>query len=164
MQTTEFIGRLTGEMPGQHRIFPPLEDAELEAWYEKWPRRSLPKDLLAMLRQTNGIQFWVNEGSPEGYYRLLSLQEVDSARRIMWGEYAEDLDDDDIPYPHWLAISQHQDGAYYIILDTDEHRYYLMDTSGADLESPVGDNVGELLDFIWEDWVEALAEDLEEPE
>lgn len=156
MQVTEFIDRLTTDMPGHHRIFYPLGDTELKEWLTKWPNQSLPEDLVHLLRQSNGIQFWVNEGSPEGYFRLLPLREIDSARQIMWQDFSEEMEFDEVPYAHWLAISEHQDGASYIVLDTDTPKYYLMDTCGGDLTNPVGNNVEELLDFIWEQWVTGL--------
>jgi hypothetical protein len=162
MQVTEFITRLIAEMPGNHRTFPPLDKAELEAWYARWPSRFLPEDLLDLLQQTNGIQFGVHEGSPEGYYRLLPLREVDSARRIMWRKHGDDMDDDEVPYPHWLALTEYQDGACYIVLDTDKHRYFLMDTCWPDLTCPLGNNVGQLLDYIWESWVKGLDDSLED--
>ncbi len=155
-QITGFIDKLTKQMPDQHRIFPPLRNAELLKWAAKRPKKSLPEDLVDLLRHTNGIQFWVSEGSPEGYFRLLPMREIDSARKIMWGEYSADLNDDDVPYAHWLAISEHADGANYIVLDTDNHKYYSMDTCGADLTCPVGNNVEELLGYIWESWVKGM--------
>jgi hypothetical protein len=120
VQIGEFITRLTEEMPGHHRTFSPLSNAELEEWRAKWPGHSPPEDLLELLCHSNGIQFWVHEGSPEGYFRLLPLREIDSARRIMWLAYGDSLGADEVPYPHWLAISEHQDGGSYIILDTDK--------------------------------------------
>jgi hypothetical protein len=162
VQITEFINRLTSEMPGQHRIFPPLGNAEPKEWQGKWPKHSLSEDLVDLLRHANGIQFWVHEGSPEGYFRLLPLREIDSARQIMWQAHSDSMESDEVPYAHWLAISEHQDGASYIVLDTDRHQYYLMDTSGADLSNPVGNNVEELLEFIWEDWVKALDDRLDD--
>jgi hypothetical protein len=48
-------------------------------------------------------------------------------------------------------------GPCYIVLDTDEQRYYLMDTCGADLTSPAGSNIDELLDYVWEHWIKPLA-------
>jgi hypothetical protein len=158
MHSTEFINRLTQAAPRDHRILPPLEDAELDAWCERWPQCRLPEDLLGLLRKANGIQFWVHRGSPDGCYSLLPLREIDSARRIMWGESGEQLKSDEVPRRHWLAITQHQDGACYVVLDTDEQRYYLMDTCGADLTCPVGNSVSELLDFIWDTWVKALGD------
>ena len=153
MQSVEFINRLVREMPNDHRVFGPLEDAEATAWNTKWPTISMPADLLAFLRVANGIDLWVSDGSPDGYFRLLPLREIDMARNLMWGSSAKDLDDDDMPLPHWLAISEHQDGACYIALDTDEQRYYLMDTCGADLTCHAGNNIDELLDYVWENWI-----------
>ena len=161
MQIAEFIDRLTKEMPGHHRILPPLGNAELDEWQAKWPEMSLPEDLLNLLRHSNGIQFWVHEGSPEGYYRLLPLRDIDSARRIMWLEYGDSMDADELPYPHWLAISEHQDGGSYIILDTDKQKYYLMDTILSDLSNPIGQSIEGLLEFIWEDWMKVMDDKLE---
>jgi len=143
-------------MPGEHRIFPRLSNGELEEWRSKWPRLSLPEDLLELLRCSNGFQFWVHEGSPKGYFRLLPLREIDSARRIMWLEYGDSMGADEVPYPHWLAISEHQDGGSYIVLDPDKQEYYLMDTILSDLSNPIGNSIPELLEFIWKDWLEAL--------
>lgn len=141
MQIADFIKRLTAEMPGQHRVFPPLDGAEFESWQAKWPGQFLPEDFLTLMRRSNGIQFWVHEGSPEGYLRLLPLREIDSARRIMWLEHGANMGADEVPYAHWLAVSEHQDGGEYLVLDTDRHQYYLMDTCGADLSNPAGNNV-----------------------
>jgi hypothetical protein len=143
-------------MPCKHRIFPALSNGELEEWRAKWPRHSLPEDLLELLRCSDGIQFWVHEGSPEGYFRLLPLREIDSARRIMWLEYGDSMDADEVPYSDWFAISEHQDGGEYIVLDTDRQEYYLMDTILSDLSNPIGHSIPELLEFIWKDWVKAL--------
>lgn len=63
---------------------------------------------------------------------------------------------DELPYPHWLAISEHQDGGEYIVLDTDRQDYYLMDTILSDLSNPIGHSVPEFLEYIWENWVKAL--------
>ena len=164
MQVGEFITRLTEEMPGDHRVFPPLSSDELDEWLADRQGHDLPEDLLQLLRHSNGIQFWVHEGSPEGYFSLLPLQKIDSARRIMWLEYGDSFAADEVPYPHWLTISEHQDGGQYIVLDTDSQEYYLMDTILSDLSNPIGHSIPELLEFIWKDWVKALDDRPEKPE
>jgi hypothetical protein len=156
MDIEDFVERMRTESAGNHRVLPPLEDEELNAWLAKWPNATLPEDYLDLLRCANGVQFWVHEGSPHGYFQMLPLREVDTARQIMWGEALGHMDDDEVPYPHWFAITGHQDGACYIVLDPDARRYYLMDTCGADLTYPVGSSVAGLLDFIWHDWIEAM--------
>jgi hypothetical protein len=159
MRVDEFIERLEREMPGQHKTWSPLQDEELAVWTAKFPKSTLPEDLIGLLRRTNGIQFWVSAGSTKGYFRLLPLREIDFARQIMWGGLANDWDRDWVPRPGWLAISGHQDGDDFIVLDIDSHRYYLMDACGADLTCPAGDNVHELLDSIWENWITPIRED-----
>jgi hypothetical protein len=161
VQIGEFITRLTEEMPSHHRIFPPLSNNELKEWRATWIGHPLPEDLMESLRHSNGIQFWVHAGSPEGYFRLFPLREIDSARRIMWLGYGDSTDTDEVPYLDWLAISEHQDGGEYIVLDTDRQRYYLMDTILSDLSNPIGHNIPELLEFIWKDWVKAVDNRLE---
>lgn len=156
MQIEDFVERLCRESAGNHRIFPSLDNEELEAWISRWSKTSLTEDFLDLLRHTNGIQFWVHEGSPNGYFRILPLREVDTARRIMWGEAPSDMNEDEVPYPHWLAITEDQDGATFIVLDPDAHRYYLMDSCGADLTCPAGNSIYELLDYIWDHWIEAM--------
>lgn len=158
VKSKEFIKRLLDEMPGRHRVFGFLDDDEFNTWKTKWPSLSIPDDLLAFLREANGIDLWVSAGSPEGYYRLLPLREIDAARKLMWGSFANDMGDNDVPLPHWLAISEHQDGACYVVLDPKENRYFLMDTCGADLTCPAGTNIGELLDYVWEHWVDRCGE------
>lgn len=37
MHIGEFMTRLTEEMSGEHRIFPPLSNGELEEWRAMWP-------------------------------------------------------------------------------------------------------------------------------
>ena len=156
MKIQNFIERLQGERTGHHIIHPPLDEEECKIWSSRFSINLLPEDFLELLKQSNGIQFWVDEGSPNGYLQILPLREIDTARTIMWGEEHYDLEEDAIPYPHWLAISGHADGAAYIVLDTDTHQYYLMDACGADLTCPAGENVDELLDYIWERWVVAM--------
>jgi hypothetical protein len=156
MRIAEFIDRVKRHPFGKFIVRPSLAEVELSEVRQKWPVGALRDDLVALLQQANGIDFWVDEGSPDGYFRLLPFCEIDRARSVMWGEYADALSAEDVPYPHWLAISAHADGAAYIILDTNSHRYFLMDTCGADLTWPMGDNVEDLLSEIWEHWIEGM--------
>ena len=156
MKVNNFIERLNKEMPGHHKTFPPLEKEEYDIWISKWSKNPLPRDFFDLLNLTNGIQCWVGEGSPVGYFRILPLREIDTARQIMWGGALNDMEDNAVPYPHWLALTDHQDGAVFIVLDTDTHKYYLMDSCGADLTCPAGNNVDELLDYLWEHWIETI--------
>jgi hypothetical protein len=156
MQVDDFIQRLSEQMGGHHRTFPPLDNKELETWISKFPQSTLPEDYVSLLKRTNGIQFWVGEGSPNGYFQILHLRDIDTARQIMWGGLLNDIEEDEVPYPHWLALTDHQDGAVFIVLDTDSGRYYLMDSCGADLTCPAGKNVNELLDYVWKHWIEPM--------
>jgi hypothetical protein len=49
----------------------------------------------------------------------------------------------------YLAISYHTDHAAFITLDVDSGRYYLMDACGADETCPIGENVEDLLEYLW---------------
>lgn len=156
MKIADFIERLKSEADCHHNVFPPLDSKELEEWTTKISRDYLPSDFLDLLKKTNGIQFWVSAGSPNGYFQIRPLREIGFARQIMWGSALVDTDKDTLPLPHWLVITEHQDGAAYIILDPDRQQYYLMDTCGVDLTCPVGNNIEQLLDYLWKHWIEAM--------
>jgi hypothetical protein len=50
----------------------------------------------------------------------------------------------------YVALSYHQDGAAFIVLDVASGTYFLMDTAGPDATSPIATNVEELLDWLWQ--------------
>jgi hypothetical protein len=49
----------------------------------------------------------------------------------------------------YVALSYHQDGSSFVVLDVESGRYFLMDAAGPDATSPIASNAGELLDWLW---------------
>jgi hypothetical protein len=73
------------------------------------------------------------------------VDEWELARIKMYGAAA----DGGLLADRYLAISYHQDGAAFVVLDMDSGKYFLMDTAGPDTTSPVANDAGELLDWFW---------------
>jgi hypothetical protein len=129
-----------------HRLGPPVSAAEFERWRAAWARHPLPNDLVALLGRANGIHLWADLDDGRAYEGLAPLSEWCLARQKMWGE---DADPESLP-DRFLALSYHTDGAAFVVLDTESGRYFLMDSCGADESSPIGNSVGELLDWLWD--------------
>jgi hypothetical protein len=105
----------------------------------------LPDDLVALLGRANGIHLWADLDTGRVYEGLAPLAEWRVARQRMWGD---DVDPALLP-DRYLALSYHSDGAAFVVLDVESGRYFLMDACGADESSPIGRNVGDLLDWLW---------------
>jgi hypothetical protein len=105
--------------------------------------------LMADTRHTverRGIHLWADLDKGRAYQGLAPLGEWRLARRKTWGEDADPA----LLADRYLALSYHADSAAFVVLDTDSGRYFLMDACGADETSPIGWNVGELLDWLWD--------------
>ena len=155
MSPNEFIIRLANDSTTRgekHIVDPPITDAELKKWEKANPSLKLPEDLVLLLRKANGIHPHANQEQKRGYLGLAQLEQWESARYVFWGK------DTDAVYPPdtFIAISYHQDGSAYVVLDTKSGRYFLMDPCGPDESSPIGENVEDLLDWLWEEAVENL--------
>ncbi len=151
MKPAEFQFRLQSAGAGPHRLMPPLSRKDLGLWQANHPDVSLPDEQIDFYRISNGARFWVDT-DPSGYLSLSPLEDLMTARQRIWlGDGG--LRPDDVPLPHWLAISDHVDGADFIVLDTDASVYYQMDSCGADLSCPIGPSFEDVLDHVWNNWV-----------
>ncbi|MCB9876104.1 MAG: SMI1/KNR4 family protein [Planctomycetes bacterium] len=151
MKPSEFRSRVLALDGERHHFSAGLTVVELVEWRARHRGLALPDDLIGFYRMSNGVRFGVDM-DPRGSMSLSSLQDLEPARQRMWSGDGG-LSPDDIPLPHWLAISDHVDGACFIVLDPDAAAYYLMDACGADLSCPLGNSFDEVLDYIWQDWV-----------
>jgi hypothetical protein len=129
-----------------HVLGPGAPPADLDAWRTRWRLHPLPQDLVELLSKVNGIHLWADLDSGRSYEGLAPLDEWDLARVKMWGP---DADAGALP-DRYLGLSYHADGAAFLVLNTDTGRYSLMDSCGADESCVVGENVGDLLDWLWE--------------
>jgi hypothetical protein len=128
-----------------HILGSPARQEEIDAWQNQRPSHFLPSDLRELVSRINGIHLWANAETGRSYAGLAPIEEWELARIKMYGSAADrDLLDD-----RYVAVSYHQDGASFVVLDVDSGRYFLMDTAGPDATSPIANNAGELLDWLW---------------
>ncbi len=128
-----------------HVLGPPLTVDALEAWQRRWPRHPLPADLAALLLRVDGIHLWADLDTGRAYEGLAPVAEWELARVKMWGP---DATPDTLP-DQYLALTYHNDGSAFVVLDVDRGLYYLMDACGADESCPIGGSADDLLDHLW---------------
>jgi hypothetical protein len=133
------------EVRYRHILGSPASQQAIDGWQRQHPLHVLPADLRALIMRINGIHLWANVETGRSYTGLAPIEEWDMARAKMYGPSADRslLDD------RYVALSYHQDGASFVVLDVDSGTYFLMDAAGPDTTSPVANNAGELLDWLW---------------
>ena len=148
MTITEFI-RLVQAEPAQgtrlgrytHRLGPPVANRDLVRLRNT---RAVPEDLLGVVEKVNGIHLWANQETGTSYFGISPAEAWVPAGVAMYGSL------DAIPLPTtWLAISYDVDGASFIVLDTEDGAYYLMDSCGPDKTTQIAHDAASLLDWIW---------------
>jgi hypothetical protein len=118
----------------------------VDVWRAKGRSHALPADLLALVTRINGIHLWANAETGRSYQGLAPIEEWENARTKICGPGApRDLLDD-----RFVALSYHQDGAAFIVLDLASGTYFLMDSAAPDTTSPIANNADELLDWLWQ--------------
>lgn len=129
----------------RHILGPPASPHAIEEWRKQRASHPLPADLVALVERINGIHLWANLETGRSYVGLAPIEEWDLARVKMYGATAgKGLLDD-----RYVALTYHQDGASFVVLDVVSGTYYLMDVSGPDTSTPIGRSVVELLDWLW---------------
>ncbi len=129
----------------RHIIGPPASPQAIDAWQSQHPLQVLPPDLRALVMRMNGIHLWANVETGRSCTGLAPIEDWDLARIKMYGPSADrNLLDD-----RYLALSYHQDGAAYVVLDVELGTYFLMDTAGPDKTSPIAHDAGELIEWLW---------------
>ena len=128
-----------------HVLGPPASPRAIERWQEQRPSHPLPGDLLALVERVDGIHLWANLETGRSYEGLAPIEEWDLARVTMYGPEAEKglLDD------RYVALTYHQDGSSFVVVDVASGTYYLMDACGPDDSNPIGRSAAELLDWLW---------------
>ena len=96
--------------------------------------------LRALVEHTNGIHLWANLETGRSYEGLAPIEEWDLAREKMPGSLL------DVRY---VALTYHQDGASFVVVDLVSGKYYLMDVAGPDTSTPIGGTTADLLDWLW---------------
>jgi hypothetical protein len=129
----------------RHILGPPASQQTIDSWQHQHPSQPLPADLREFVSRINGVHLWANAATGRSYTGLAPLEEWELARIKMFGLTAErDLLDD-----RFVAVSYHQDSESFVVLDVESKKYFLMDAAGPDTSSPIANDVGELLDWLW---------------
>jgi hypothetical protein len=141
------------EVKYRHILGPPASRHAIETWLGHRPSHRLPADLLALVSRMNGIHLWANIETGRSYAGLAPIEEWDLARIKMYGPEADRglLDD------RYVAVSYHQDGAAFIVLNVESGKHLLMDAAGPDTTSPIANDAGELIDWLWRNRLEPKA-------
>jgi len=128
-----------------HILGSSASEQTIDDWQSERPMAPLPADLRALVTRINGIHLWANKETGRSYTGLAPIEEWELARLKMYGSAAAPslLDD------RYVAISCHQDGAAFVVLDVKSGQYFLMDAAGPDATAPIAHNASELLDWIW---------------
>jgi hypothetical protein len=128
----------------KHILGPGAGTSEIAAWEAEHPHHPLPDDLIALLKRANGIHLWADIATGLSYYGILPLSEWRDARSVEWNEMFIE------PPKGQLVISYHDNGDYFLVLDTKERCYYWYDLQDFDNPELVGRNVEELLTWYWQ--------------
>lgn len=148
MTLDEFFARMDQEnaqCPGRHTLFPPLTDAELNAWTVEHPQARLSADLLALLRRSNGLglyQDWYN-GEPIydlGAYVVFPLAKIRRAAETVYGE-----DDSYVP-PTTMAFILGPESSIYYGFDTQTLHFCTLEPILPDENEDLGPRIDSLLE------------------
>ena len=129
----------------RHILGAPASQQAIETWLRERPSHRLPPDLLELVLRVNGIHLWARTDTGRSYAGIAPIEEWEIARIKLYGATANPglLDEKSV------AISYHQDAAAFVVLDVTTGKYLLMDAAGPDATSPIANNAGELLDWLW---------------
>lgn len=107
------IGADNRLVPGTHELRPALSDKELLLWEKSQPAVTVPEELLALLRRSNGFRLRLNKDSPGGADCCFSaLKDLQGAGRFMYGGAEDDL----VPRS-WYALASDPDCSTVLIID-----------------------------------------------
>jgi hypothetical protein len=129
----------------RHVLGSPASQEAIDAWQSEHPLHVLPADVRALVARINGIHLWASAERGRSYTGLAPIEEWDLARVKFYGLSA----DRSLLADRYVALSYHQDGASYVVLDVASGQYFLMDVAGPEATSPIASNAGELLDWLW---------------
>ena len=126
-----------------HVVGAGLPPAEIEDWQTQHPEHPLPADLKELLMRVNGVHLWADLDTLRAYFGILPLEEWQDVRQAGWAMMFE------TPPVGQLVLSYHDNGDYFLVLDTSRQTYVWYDLQDFDNPKQVGRTVEELLDFWW---------------
>lgn len=122
----------------------------IQAWQAAHHEHKLPPDLGEFLTRVDGVHLWGDLATSRAYFGILPLAEWQDAKDADWAMMF------DTPPIGQLAISYHDNGDYFLVLDTRGPEYLWYDLQDFDNPKRVGRTVAQLLDFWWQetDWLD----------
>jgi DNA-binding transcriptional LysR family regulator len=128
-----------------HLLGPGLLRDEIQAWQNTYPHLPLPPDLASFLVRVNGIHLWADLESSHTYFGIAPLDQWQDVKELGWASMYQSS-----PVGQ-LVISYHDNGDYFLILDTHKQQYLWYDLEDFDHPKHIGNRVPELLDFWWQE-------------
>ena len=122
-----------------HLVGPGLSAETIAEWQSRHPSTPLPADLVALLRQIDGIHLWADLDTGRGWSGIRPLAE--------W-KVAEANAKFGIP-PNTLVLSYHDNGADDVHLDATNGIYTWYDHLSFSDSERIGSTVSALLDYVW---------------
>jgi hypothetical protein len=122
-----------------------LPRAAVDTWQAEHSEYVLPRDLVELLERANGIHLWADLETKRADFGILPLEEWQDAACTEWAELLEE------PPVGQLVLSYHDNGDFFLALDTRDGRYLRYDPQDIDYPEEVGSSVSELLDFWWDE-------------
>lgn len=117
-----------------------LSRLAIATWQESFPRHPLPGDVVDALRVINGVHVWADLDHERAYFGIAPLDEWTDFAKFDW--VLEDREG-------CLLISYHDNGDYWLVLDTKRSRYLWIDHEDVGHPLPVGETFSELLGWFW---------------
>jgi hypothetical protein len=129
---------------------------EIDVWQTRHPSHLLPLDLMDFLTRVNGIHLWADLETSRSYFGILPLSEWHDVASSDWAMMF------DSPPTGQMVVSYHENGDYFLVLDTYQQKYIWYDPQDFDNPKTAGTNVAELLDFWWREteWLDPRREDV----
>jgi hypothetical protein len=116
---------------------------EISQWQLKHPSLHLPDDVKVMLERINGIHLWADFDEKRSYFGILPLAQWGDIATWEWSSLFEK------PPSGKVVMSYHENGDFYLLLDTEGGKYYWYDTEDIDRPTFIGSSVEELLSWWW---------------
>jgi SMI1 / KNR4 family (SUKH-1) len=139
-------------LPRGHVLGPGLPQEAIDSWQKRRPSYVLPRDLTELLSRANGIHLWADLDAKKAYFGILPLEEWLDASQSRLGRMFEEQ-------PRGcLVLSYHDNGDYYLVLDTQKQAYFWFDTQDFNNPVLVAENVNTLLSWWWNQTTELAPE------
>lgn len=126
-----------------HLVGPAQTQVDIAHWQEQFPAHQLPGDLAEFLLHVDGVHFWADLDQARAYFGVAPLVEWEDAATVLWSGLFEHK-----PCGS-LVISYHQNGDYYVVLDTATSVYRWYDLQDFDRPVVIGSTVADLITWLW---------------